>query len=806
MPSHSTNNITSMVTTAAAAPPAASSSSSIGGGHTTQPPRPPLNTHASTSGTSLSAQSHSTSVMTEDEEDLEDYRPGGYHPINIGDEFNLGRYVVVRKLGWGHFSTVWLARDNTTSRHVALKVVKSDGHYTETALDEIQLLQRVVSSSPTHAGRTHVVGLVDDFRHDGPNGSHVCMVFEVLGENLLGLIKRYQHRGVPQHIVKQIAKQVLLGLDYLHNQCRIIHTDLKPENVLICIEDVESVVQAELATCPAAVPTKLVGVPPSQGRLGNQTPRNESMFIVGSQPLPSPSSSFSSSPMFDKHGFGMSKISGGGSKGSTTNVAGGVGPSSGLARGNTAEGIGNELGNVNLGDDALTWEKKKAIIHQPGPSLLSQQMVNPPDLAPQSAHAPGSATSTTATPSQTVITTPATTPDSVQVKISTSVGSTAPSIPSISGTSQNPAAPSKSAQQTDDTSKNITQPSDPPPSEETGFARSNTFVSNISEDASSTHLNNLQDLSPHQPHHSEHGSHSHTPQPTGGHGDYIDESMIAPVAGDPNMLPPPFPYDPVSLERITVKIADLGNACWVDHHFTNDIQTRQYRCPEIILGTKWNESVDIWSAACLFFELLTGDYLFDPQPGGKYDKDDDHMAQVMELLGDMPKALTQHGKYSHEIFTRKGELRHISRLRYWPLDLVLKEKYLMEAEEAELLSSFLLPMMRYDSDARATAAEMVNHPWLKGVVVLGEEEIAESIHRARMDKLAELRRGSDNQPGESSNVTSESATARNSTSSGSQSEASKSNAATDGKDGNGLLEEVAKLGPAVKGLVGMGRI
>jgi serine/threonine-protein kinase SRPK3 len=53
------------------------------------------------------------------------------------------------------------------------------------------------------------------------------------------------------------------------------------------------------------------------------------------------------------------------------------------------------------------------------------------------------------------------------------------------------------------------------------------------------------------------------------------------------------------LERVTVKIADLGNACWVDHHFTDDIQTRQYRCPEVILGAKWGPSADIWSAACL---------------------------------------------------------------------------------------------------------------------------------------------------------------------------------------------------------------
>ena len=50
---------------------------------------------------------------------------------------------------------------------------------------------------------------------------HICMVFEVLGENLLGLIKRYQNRGVPPHIVQQIAKQVLLGLDYIHRCCGV---------------------------------------------------------------------------------------------------------------------------------------------------------------------------------------------------------------------------------------------------------------------------------------------------------------------------------------------------------------------------------------------------------------------------------------------------------------------------------------------------------------------------------------------------------------------------------------------------------
>jgi serine/threonine-protein kinase SRPK3 len=53
------------------------------------------------------------------------------------------------------------------------------------------------------------------------------------------------------------------------------------------------------------------------------------------------------------------------------------------------------------------------------------------------------------------------------------------------------------------------------------------------------------------------------------------------------------------IEIISVKIADLGNACWVGHHFTNDIQTRQYRSPEVILGAKWGASTDVWSMACM---------------------------------------------------------------------------------------------------------------------------------------------------------------------------------------------------------------
>ena len=213
---------------------------------------------------------------TADEEDSEDYCKGGYHPVQIGEKFKDGKYTVVRKLGWGHFSTVWLSRDNTTGRHVALKVVRSAAHYTETAIDEIKLLNKIVQANPDHPGRKHVISLLDSFEHKGPNGTHVCMVFEVLGETLLGLIKKWNHRGIPMSLVKQITKQVLLGLDYLHRECGIVHTDLKPENVLIEIGDVEQIVKKVVKT---ESPDK------ENNRNGRRRRRT---LITGSQPLPSP--------------------------------------------------------------------------------------------------------------------------------------------------------------------------------------------------------------------------------------------------------------------------------------------------------------------------------------------------------------------------------------------------------------------------------------------------------------------------------------------------------------------------------------
>jgi len=99
-------------------------------------------------------------------------------------------------------------------------------------------------------------------------------------------------------LVKQITKQVLLGLDHLHRECGIIHTDLKPENVLIEIGDVEHIVKTYVSDDTDKVDDK------DNNRNGRRRRRT---LITGSQPLPSPlSASFSQSDLSKLSGSGTS--------------------------------------------------------------------------------------------------------------------------------------------------------------------------------------------------------------------------------------------------------------------------------------------------------------------------------------------------------------------------------------------------------------------------------------------------------------------------------------------------------------------
>ncbi|XP_010526854.1 PREDICTED: SRSF protein kinase 2-like [Tarenaya hassleriana] len=424
----------------------------------------------------------SSSGSEEDDEGFDSYRKGGYHAVRIGDPFAGGRYIAQRKLGWGEFSTVWLAYDTRTSSYVALKIQKSAQQFAEAALHEIELLSAIADGDPDNS--KCVVRLIDHFKHTGPNGQHLCMVLEFLGDSLLRLI-RYNHgKGLELNKVRDICRCILTGLDYLHRELGMIHTDLKPENILL-----RSTID------PAKDPVRSGLTPILERPEGN--------------------------------------INGGGT-------------------------------TMNLIEKKLKRRARQAV------AKISERRVSMVGIAE---------------------------------------------------------APSKAGR-------------------------------------------NL---------------------------DGID---------------------------MRCKVVDFGNGCWADKQFAEEIQTRQYRAPEVILGSGYSFSVDMWSFACTAFELATGDMLFAPQDGNGYSEDEDHLALMMELLGKMPRKIAIGGARSKDLFDRHGDLKRIRRLKNWPLERILIGKYEFPEAEAREFAEFLCPILDFAPEKRPTARQCLQHPWLNN---LGTNERTEQV-------------------------------------------------------------------------------
>ena len=467
---------------------------------------------------------------------------------------------------------------------------KSASHYTEAAYDEIEILRQVQEGGGE--GSRAVVKLLDSFEHAGPNGRHVCMVFEKLGDNLLTLIKRFNYRGVPLRYVKDLTRQarpgsgstgwglgrprlvvgsgsplaqppfpaqMLEGLDFLHREKNIIHTDLKPENVLLSQP-----------------------LPPARG---------EASVRGGSAA---------------QGGAGSSGAADGGA--STSAAAAGVAAASSDGADGTTREVDHAARLVAGSGAAVALSK-------------SQKKKAKKKAKRAAAAATGGVGSAGGAPSAS--------------------DSGAPEEAADSDAEEGAASPQ-------------------------GDAPARGAAAGADSESGDSDANAAGD------------------------------------SGLPLELPSP----------LSCKVVDLGNACWTFKQFTSDIQTRQYRCPEVLLGAKYGTPADIWSLACVVFELATGDLLFDPRSGENYDRDEDHLALMMELMGRMPKRIALGGKYSRDFFNRQGELRHIRKLRMWPLDRVLVEKYDFAPVEARAMGAFLEPLLDFVPENRVTAAKALQHPWL----------------------------------------------------------------------------------------------
>ncbi|XP_026076857.1 SRSF protein kinase 1 isoform X2 [Carassius auratus] len=594
----------------------------------------------------------------EEQEDPNDYCKGGYHHVKIGDLFN-GRYHVIRKLGWGHFSTVWLAWDIQGKCFVAMKVVKSAEHYTETALDEIKLLRAVRNTDQNDPSREKVVQLLDDFKISGVNGTHVCMVFEVLGHHLLKCIIKSNYQGLPLSCVKSIIRQVLQGLDYLHTKCKIIHTDIKPENILM---DVNEAYVKRLAT--EATEWQKSGAPPPSGSAASTAPAPKHMAKMSKnkkkkmKKKQKRQAELLEKRILETEGQEKGPEGGEEEEEDETETPEST-PSVPASHDITAEATPGGVSDV--------WSQHRGTIngHSQGPEEeqtldLQQQIKDETPVNPYDSGAEGSEPTNP--------------------------------YPACNGTVENEPSP-QSTVATDGNGPLIcdvvesqcprVQDQESPTAELNGSG---------SVEGPKAEMGLTMEVDP-------------SVQATTEEENLKDEKIA-----EGNLLVNPL--DLLNAEKIRVKIADLGNACWVHKHFTDDIQTRQYRSLEVLIGAGYSTPADIWSTACMAFELATGDYLFEPHSGEDYSRDEDHIALIIELLGKIPRKLITNGKYSKEFFTKKGDLRHITKLKPWGLPDVLVEKYEWPREEAQNFSDFLLPMLDLVPEKRATASECLRHSWI----------------------------------------------------------------------------------------------
>ncbi|KAI0100494.1 serine/threonine protein kinase [Nemania sp. FL0031] len=168
------------------------------------------------------------------------YQPGGFHPVYIGDIYN-DRYKILNKIGYGSYSTVWLAedaKDRTTGRREfrAIKVLSAECYNTEHEIYEKEILTALKNGDKRLLGYKHIAHLVDAFEHEGPNGRHVCLVFEVYGETLRSFSSWFPENMIPTSVMRRFTIQLVLALDYAHEH-KIIHTDIQPNNIFVKFRD-----------------------------------------------------------------------------------------------------------------------------------------------------------------------------------------------------------------------------------------------------------------------------------------------------------------------------------------------------------------------------------------------------------------------------------------------------------------------------------------------------------------------------------------------------------------------------------------
>jgi serine/threonine-protein kinase SRPK3 len=167
-----------------------------------------------------------------------DFSTNGDHLTN---KVLNNRYLLLKKIGYGSFSSVWLTMDWNDKKYYALKIYNDDDY--EEGIGEIKILKIIKK-----LGSKYLMSMIDYFiyeikinrknnktkKEELIKNRHPCIVFELMAGSLYDVGKyHYEKNGIPIELIEKIYPQITEGILLLHKKLEIIHGDIKPENILV---------------------------------------------------------------------------------------------------------------------------------------------------------------------------------------------------------------------------------------------------------------------------------------------------------------------------------------------------------------------------------------------------------------------------------------------------------------------------------------------------------------------------------------------------------------------------------------------